>query len=108
MPDITLQIGVPEQHQSEALEAFNIVANNNIVLQLRAKGLSTSYLAQWTFTLSPRAGEENNIEFGERVLRELGKAIIKMVDLKERTEIRDSAREAIGLTESDIPEDILT
>ena len=58
--------------------------------------------------IAEKGGGETNKQFGERVLRELGKAIVHLVDKAEddiryRTEIS-----AVDPPVSDVPDDVLT
>lgn len=67
----------------------------------------TEFSGQWDFRIQPKDIAENNKEFGERVLRELGKAVVNMVNLTEDIKRYRTEISAINPASSDIPEDIL-
>ena len=76
-------------------------------MQIRAKRTDIDYTARWNFSIDPKADGENNIEFGERFLKELGIASLRMVDLKEDTDRYKAEVDALTPPASDVPDDIL-
>lgn len=103
MADVTLNITVPDVWATKVLDAFNIITNTNLTIEAMKNELN----GHWNFSIDPKNGAENNKQFGERVLRELGKAIVNMVD-KAEDEIRyRNAISAITPPASNVPDDVL-
>jgi len=79
---------------------------------IEAKGHAPSpedeFDGHWDFSIEEKQLTENNKQFGERVLRELGKAVVHMVDKAEDyTKYRNEVATIIPPA-SDVPENILT
>ena len=109
MPDVILEVTVPDAWTVRVLNAFNTIADTHMTIEARGSGdPATEFDGRWDFRIAAKAGGENGKQFGERVLRELGKAVVNMVDVAEdnvryRTEVS-----AITPPISDVPEDVLT
>ena len=109
MADVTLEIIVPDAWVTRVLNAFNTIADTHMTIEARGSGSpETEFDGRWDFRIAVKGPAENNKQFGERVLRELGKAVVNMVDVAEdnvryRTEVG-----AITPPVSDVPEDVLT
>ena len=110
MADIILNVTVPDAWITRVLNAFNKITDIHMVIEARdhLPTLLNEFDGRWDFRIEDKQPTENNKQFGERVLRELGKAVVHMVDKAEdkiryRTEVA-----AIIPPASDVPEDILT
>jgi len=109
MADVTLEITVPDAWVTRVLNAFNTIADTHMTIGARGSGVpDTEFDGRWDFRIAVKDPAENNKQFGQRVLRELGKAVVNMVDVAEdnvryRTEVG-----AITPPASDVPEDVLT
>ena len=93
----------------KVLGAFNTVVDTHMTIESQghASDPADEFNGRWDFRIDEKNGTENNKQFGERVLRELGKAVVNMVDKAEddvryRTEIA-----TISLPVSDVPNDVL-
>jgi hypothetical protein len=105
MADITLNVTVPDMWVTRTLNAFNAVAGKDICIYTAGQGANE---AKWVFSIEPKKPSENNKDFGERVVRELGKAVINMVDLDEDELRRIAELNLVAPATSDVPDDILT
>lgn len=104
MANITLEITVLDEHIEKIVEAFTYIAGNTVTINMdRGHGVD----CPWSFVIQPKSREENLKQFGERFLRELGKAVIKMYDYSEDYERYRTDISNITLPSQDIPEDIL-
>ena len=108
MADVTLEITVPDAWVTRVLNAFNTIAETHMTIEARGSGSpETEFDGRWDFRIAVKGPAENNKQFGERVLRELGKAVVNMVDKQEdelryRTEIA-----AVVPPVSDVPDGML-
>ena len=105
MADVILEITVPEAWVSKVLNAFNKITGTQ--MQIEAMGHPDGFDGRWSFTIAEKQPDENNKQFGERVLRELGIAVVNMVDIAEDSERYNTAVFAITPPASDVPTDIL-
>ena len=110
MADVILNTTVPDAWAVKVLDAFNIIANTHMMIE--AKGHASSpedeFDGHWDFRIEDKQPAETNKQFGERVLRELGKAVVHMVD-KAEDDIRYRGEvAAITPPSSDVPDNILT
>lgn len=103
MADINLTITIPEEYQETVADAFALASGKPMELSCHG----TNYDSSWQFNIAPKDGSETMKEFGERFLKELGKAVIRLVDLKEDYDRYTSEINAIDPPEQDVPEDIL-
>ena len=109
MADVNVTITIPDAWVTKVLAAFNTIADTHMTIEARGSGdPATEFDGRWDFWIAPKGPGETNIQFGQRVLRELGKAVVSMVDKAEddvryRTEIA-----AVVPPASDVPTDILT
>ena len=111
MADVILTIAVPDAMVTRTLNAFNAIADTHITIEARGSqdmpdGSDSN--GHWDFRITPKAAEETHKQFGERVLRELGKAVINMVDKAEDDVRYKTEVAAIALPASDVPDNILT
>ena len=110
MADVILNITVPDVWVTRVLNAFNIITDTYISIEAKghAPDPDDEFDGRWDFRIEDKQLTETNKQFGERVLRELGKAVVHMVDKAEddvryRTEVA-----AITPPASDVPDDILS
>ena len=104
MADVILTITIPDAMVTRTLDAFNTITDTHMTIEARRDDFD----GRWDFHILPKDTGETNKQFGQRVLRELGKAVINMVDKAEdetryRTEVA-----AVVPPVSDVPEDVLT
>lgn len=102
MADVILEVTVPDAWTVKVLDAFNAITDTNIEIEVRSLGGS------WNFNIGNKLPAESNKQFGERVLRELGKAIVHMVDKAEDRIRYNNEVAAITPPISDVSDDILT
>lgn len=101
MADVILEITVPEAWQAKVLDAFNTITDKHLIIRNASDSNGRD------FRIAGKQPVENNKQFGERVLRELGKAVVDMVD-KAEDEIRyKNEIDAVAPPASDVPGDIL-
>ncbi len=108
--DVILNITIPDAYTARALNAFTKISDCHITIEARGHNPDPAleFNGHWDFRIDPQGAGETAKQFGERCLRELGKAVINMVD-KAEDEIR--YRNEVGAVSppvSDVPEDILT
>lgn len=109
MADVALEIIVPDAWVTKVLDAFNIITYTHMTVEASNHGPNPEdeFDGRWDFHISPKNGGENNKQFGERVLRELGKAIVNMVDYAEDRTRYNIEIAAISPPESDVSDDVL-
>ena len=109
MADVILNIKIPDIWTIKVLDAFNAIASNELVIRTaKARpNINSGLVGHWKFTIGEKQPAETNKQFGERVLRELGKAVIDMVDEAEDNIRYKAEIDAITLPNSDVPPDIL-
>jgi len=110
MADVILNIKVPDAWAIKVLNAFNTITDIHISLEARGHASSPEddFDGRWDFRIENKQPTETNKQFGERVLRELGKAVVHMVD-KAKDDIRyRNEVAAITPPSSDVPDDILS
>lgn len=110
MADVILNITIPDAYITRALNAFATIVDTHMTIEARgfASEPQDEFNGRWDFIIAPKGVGETNKEFGERVLRELGKAVINMVDKAEdETRYRNEVA-TVAPPESDVPNDILT
>jgi len=106
MADIELTIRIPDAYITRTIDAFTGVAGARI--DLMAHNPETEFNANWNFTISPKDDAEPLKSFGERFLRELGLAVIRMWDYAEDQDRYRTAVSTIPSAAQDVPDDILT
>ena len=109
MADVELTIVIPEAYIAIASNAFLTLADTHMTIEARGSGdPETEFNGHWDFRIQPKGDTETLKAFGERFLRELGKACINMVD-KAEDEIRYRTKIAeVVPPASDVPDNILT
>ena len=110
MADVTLEVTVPNTWITRVLNAFNTVADTHMMIEARghAPNPEDEFDGRWDFRIQDKQPAENNKQFGERVLRELGKAVVHMVDKAEDDVRYRNEVAVITPPASDVPDDILT
>jgi hypothetical protein len=100
MANITLQIEIPENWVSRVQESFNGMANNKIEMQFER--------VNHDFEYPEKQNGESQVQFAERILRELAKSLIKIYELdKDFKERYIPAVNAIEQPNINVPNDIL-
>ena len=110
MTDVILNVIVPNTWMIKVLGAFNTITDINMSIEARghAPNPEDEFDGRWDFRIEGKLSTETNKQFGERVLRELGKAVVHMVDKAEDyTRYRNEVA-AITPPSSDVPDDILS
>ena len=110
MPDVTLSITIPDAHTTRVLDAFTKVAGAHIEIMAHGDGDSPEdheRFGHWSFTIDPKGVAETQIEFGERVLRTLGIAVLRLVDYAEDQDRYRAAVATIPSADQDVPDNIL-
>jgi len=109
MPDVTLNITIPDNWTTRVLEAFNIITDKELILKTSKNrpDPDNDFVGVWNFKIDGKKPTENNKTFGERVLRELGKALIDLVDKSEDYERYKSEIKSILPPDSGLPNNIL-
>ena len=110
MADVTLEITVPDAWIIRVLNAFNMITDTHMMIEARGHALNPEdeFDGRWDFRIEDKQSAETNKQFGKRVLRELGKAVVHMVDKAEDDVRYRNEVAAITPPSSDVPEDILT
>jgi len=104
--DVELTITIPDAYVARAIDAFSGVAGARI--DMNAHNPETNFNANWTFAIEPKDGAETLKDFGQRFMKELGLAVIRLWDYAED---QDRYRTAVNLIPSaaqDVPDDLLT
>jgi hypothetical protein len=107
MADVILNITIPDAHVTRALDAFSTITDKHLTLTARGSE-APDFDGSWDFRIDPKDAGESNKQFGERCLRELGKAVINLVDLAQDTDRYKTDIDAVTSPESDVPTDVLT
>ena len=109
MADVILETTVPDAAVTRVLNAFTTITDCHMEISARGHGdPDNEFDGRWDFSIEPQAEGENSKAFGERVLRSLGLAVVKMVDKAEDTVRYRDAVAAVAPPESDVPDDVLT
>ena len=108
MADVILEVTIPDAATTKVLNAFTAIADTHLEIHARGSGdPETEFRGKWDFRIDPQAGGETAKDFGERVLRSLGLAVVKMVDLAEDTIRHADAVAAVDPPASDVSDDVL-
>jgi len=107
MADVILNITVPDAWIVKVLDAFNTITDTHMSIEAGGNP-ENEFDGRWDFRIQTKQPAETNKQFGERVLRELGKAVVHMVDKAEDDVRYRNEVAAIEPPSSDVPEDILT
>lgn len=100
MADVVLSITIPDAWRTTTLAAFTAVVGASMTLQ-SSNGLNT----QWTFTI-PAQGGLTDRQFCEKVFRELGEAVVNMVDIDADRTRYNTELAALTPPASDVPDNI--
>lgn len=107
MPDIPLDITVPDAWTTKVLDSFNTIADTDLRIEARGD-IEGSINQRWSFTIPAKDGTETTKEFVERVFKQLAKAVVDLVDISEDTIRYDEEVGDIIPPQSDVPADIFT
>ena len=100
-----LTITIPDAYQARVINAFTEIGGANI--EIRADKHHSNYMADWRFTLADKDAGESIKQYGERVLRELGKAVVNLVDKAEDEQRYRDEVAGIVPPVSDVPDNVL-
>jgi hypothetical protein len=110
MADVDLTVTIPDAWQAKVLDAFTQSAGAYLRLEIdkHDPNPENELRAEWQLTIAPKGETETLKQFGQRFLRELGKAVVNAIDKKEDEDRYRSEVSAITPPVSDVPTDILT
>ena len=107
MPDITLENIVCEAQQPRVIDSFTKITGARIDMMAHKSTPSAEFNANWSFEIAPQGESENAKQFGERVLRTLGIAVLRLVDYAEDQDRYRAAVATIPSADQDVPDNIL-
>lgn len=110
MADVILQITVPDAQVLRAVAAFAAISNTHMRIESRGSldmPDGSDFHGEWDFRILPQQTGETTKQFGQRVLRELGKAVINLVDKAEDETRYKTEVAAVVPPASDVPDNIL-
>jgi hypothetical protein len=113
MADVLLTITLPHAWVPKTLDAFLAIADTHITITSRgsAENPEDDFSGSWDLRIDDPGVLNTAAEkkaYGEKVLRELGKAIVNMVDLAEDKDRYQTEINAVTAAASDVPDDVLT
>jgi len=106
--DVNLEITVPDAWTSRVLAAFTAITNTHI--QIISHGSSVDHIdfhGKIDFKIDEQQPGETAKQFGERVLRDFGKHIVKLVELAADEVRYDEDVADVNPPTENVPEDIL-
>jgi hypothetical protein len=109
MADVILNITVPDAWVTKTMDAFNTVTDTHMTIEARGHSPNPEdeFDGRWDFQIAVKEAGETDKQFGQRVVRELAKAVVNMVDLAEDSKRYRTEMAAIAPPESDVPEDVI-
>ena len=108
MADVVLNITIPDAYVLRTLAAFNTIVDTHITIEARGHGdPKNEFNGHMDFTIQPNQAGETNKQFGERVFRSLGLAVIKMVEKEADEDRYRTAVATIPPPTEKVPTDIL-
>jgi hypothetical protein len=102
MADVDLTITIPDVYLTKVITAFTLTAGADIRLEI----VKDDIRSEWQFVIDPQ-GDDTLMQFGQRFIRELGKAVVNAVSKREDETRYKAEISAITLPTSDVPTDIL-
>lgn len=99
MADVILQITIPDEYVQRTLDAFNGLAERNISLKIDYQNMNLNFEA--------KSEDEDNIEFGKRVIRYSILHLIKLYELDKDFKRFTSEKDSIAKVSETVPEDLL-
>ena len=108
MPDVTLNITIPDAHVTQVKNAFAKSAGARIDMNAHKSTETQEFNANWNFTIEPQGEGETVKEFAVRFILEQIKAVVKMVDYAEDQDIYRTEVSAITKASQDVPDDVVT
>jgi len=103
--DVVVTLTIPEAQVPRAIEAFNGIAGARI--DMNAHNPETNFNGNWNFTIDPKGAGESQLDFGKRVFKSLGLALIRLWDYAEDQDRYRTAVNAIPTASQDVPDGIL-
>jgi hypothetical protein len=108
MADVKLEITVPNAWTTRVLNAFTTIADTHIWITSQGSSVDhNDFHGTISLRIDAQQGGETAKEFGERVLRELGKSIVKLVELAQDTDRYQTDVNNVTPASESVPEDIL-
>jgi len=112
MADVDLTITIPDAWTTKVIDAFTQSSGADTRIRIEIDNIqidpSDGFHTSWMFTIAEKGGSETLVEFGERFLREIGKAIVDAIDIKEDEERYEDEIALIDPPSSDVSGDIFT
>ena len=109
MADIVLETTIPDAWQAPVIEAFLELGGKRI--EIRVESMDGShYRSDWIIkdgNFPEKNGGESLVQYGERVLRELGKAVVFAHDKKKDDDRVKGEYAAIVPAANDLPDDVI-
>jgi hypothetical protein len=99
MADVNLTITIPDAYVQRTLDAFNGLAERDIRLKVDYQTMNLNF--------DQKDEAENNIQFGQRVIRQSILHLIKLYELDKDFKRFTSEKDAITEVSIDVPEDLL-
>jgi len=103
MPDVQITLTISTDNTQRVLDSFNALAGKTI--EINAHELEGG--GHWSFRYDPKDVGETNQDYAKRVLKELVKATVRLVDMAEDYQRYSTEVAAITPPNQDVPEDII-
>jgi hypothetical protein len=110
MADVILQVTVPDAHVARTVEVFTAIADKHMRLEVRGSQDmpdGSDFNGEWDFRIDAQQVGETTKQFCQRVLRELGKAVINLVDKTQDRNRYQTEITAVVPPASDVPDNVL-
>jgi len=107
MPDVTLTVTVPESQATRVVDSFTKLAGARLMLEVGKILPHEEFSGNWSFRIAQQVDGETTKQFCERFLRELGKAVINLVDYVEDENRYREAIRAVPVPKSGVDDDVL-
>lgn len=104
MADIEITLTIPDAYVSQAIDSFIFVGGSHMRLEMNK---TDGTFGDIDFVIQERQEGETLLQYGKRVFRTLGKAVLDMVDKEEDRSRYNSEINAIVLPHSDVDEEII-
>ena len=107
MPDVTLENLIKEAQIPMVLDRFTKITGARIDMNAHKSTETAEFNGNWNFTIEEQGDTETSKAFGERVLRELGIAVLRLVDYAEDQDRYRTEVSALTPASQDVPGDII-
>ena len=102
MADITLQLTIPDQYITRVLNAFETLADKDIIVVVESEK------AQFSYNYESKQQGETNRDFADRAIKECIRSIVRVADYIIDKERYDAEVTNISPAGQDVPDDIIT